>query len=250
MDKVMNPAPPTGKSTITISESSPTYHHNQFFLNMSTQAPATTTPSLHPLPLTLIVAATSSSLAIGRSGGLPWRIKADMAFFARITKRVPLTALPSTPTLSPTPIHNAVIMGHKTYLSIPPKFRPLPDRINVVLSRNPDSISAPDNVLRASGIEEAVKMLQERGDVAKVWVIGGGEVYKAALEWEGAKEIVLTRVENEVEGCDTFFPVRLGEEGEWKRVPHEEFEEVVEEQIPRGVQEEGEWKFEFQLWRK
>lgn len=214
-------------------------------LHLPTTMATTASPlaSTTPLPLTLIVAATSKTLAIGRNGTLPWRLKTDMAFFARATKRVP--------TASPTPVQNAVIMGHKTYKSIPPKFRPLPDRLNVVLSRNTASVAAPDNVLRASGIEDAVKMLQARGDVGKVWVIGGAEIYRAALEWEGTREIVLTSVENEVEGCDTFFPVKLqdGVDG-WKMAEHEELEGLVGEQIPKGVQEEGDWRFEFQLWRR
>ncbi|KAL4986057.1 dihydrofolate reductase-like domain-containing protein [Aspergillus falconensis] len=106
--------------------------------------PATPTP----LPLTLIVATTpvtlpspgyGSRLGIGLNGTLPWpRIKTDMSFFARVTARPP-----STPTSAPNrPLTNALIMGRKTYDSIPPKLRPLGKRLNVVISRDPDGTVA------------------------------------------------------------------------------------------------------------
>lgn len=89
-------------------------------------------------PLTLIVATTPiphhlptnarPKLGIGQNGTLPWpRIKADMSFFARVTSRPPATRPGST---------NAVIMGRKTYESIPEKLRPLGKRINVVVTRD------------------------------------------------------------------------------------------------------------------
>ncbi|KAL4764907.1 dihydrofolate reductase [Aspergillus foveolatus] len=101
-----------------------------------------TTPP--PLPLTLVVATTPVSLpspghgfrlGIGANGTLPWpRIKADMSFFARITARPPSTFL----SISNKPRTNALIMGRKTYDSIPPRLRPLGKRLNVVISRDPD----------------------------------------------------------------------------------------------------------------
>ncbi|KAK2774001.1 dihydrofolate reductase, partial [Emmonsiellopsis sp. PD_33] len=111
--------------------------------------PTTTTTSTTPLlpPLTLIVATTpittptnASShrrLGIGHAGTLPWpRIKSDMTFFSRVTTRPP-------PPLSPPPSSphersaiNAVIMGRKTYDSLPARFRPLPGRVNVVITRD------------------------------------------------------------------------------------------------------------------
>lgn len=74
------------------------------------------------LSLTLIVAATPSN-AIGRNSSLPWRLSQEMAYFARMTKG------------EETHAKNAVIMGRKSWEGIPKKFRPLPGRINVVVSR-------------------------------------------------------------------------------------------------------------------
>jgi dihydrofolate reductase len=74
-------------------------------------------------PFSVIVAATTSG-GIGKDGNLPWRLSKDMQYFKAVTTR------------SPEGKRNAVIMGRKTWESIPAKFRPLPDRINVVITRN------------------------------------------------------------------------------------------------------------------
>jgi dihydrofolate reductase len=75
--------------------------------------------------LTIIVAATKSH-GIGRDGKLPWRLTKEISYFARITTKAPDECV------------NAVIMGRKTWESIPTKFRPLPRRMNAIISRNPD----------------------------------------------------------------------------------------------------------------
>lgn len=75
----------------------------------------------------LIVAATEE-LGIGVKSNLPWRLPKDMAFFKQVTMHVPKGM--------PADAKNAVIMGRVTWESIPPKFRPLADRINIVISRD------------------------------------------------------------------------------------------------------------------
>lgn len=186
--------------------------------------------------VTLIVAATSKTLGIGRAARLPWRLKTDLAFFARVTKR-------GTP-------RNAVVMGRKTWESIPARFRPLPERLNVVLTRGSE-FTAPEGVLVAGGVDAAVeKLAAVEGGVGRVFVIGGAEIYKAALEAGRVRYVLITRViEGDGFGCDTFFPVRL-EDGGWEKKSWEELCEFVGEEVPRGVQKEGEIEFEFELWEK
>jgi dihydrofolate reductase len=75
--------------------------------------------------LTLIVAATKTN-GIGQGSQLPWRLPKEMAYFKRVTSNAPDGRL------------NAVIMGRKTWESIPANFRPLPNRVNIVISRNAD----------------------------------------------------------------------------------------------------------------
>jgi hypothetical protein len=83
-------------------------------------------PPLKMTQFALVVAATED-LGIGLLSNLPWRIPKDMAFFKQVTSKIP----------SPSITQNAVIMGRVTWESIPPKFRPLDNRFNIVVSRNP-----------------------------------------------------------------------------------------------------------------
>jgi len=128
-----------------------------------------------------LVAAIARGGVIGRDGGVPWHIPEDVARFKALTTG------------------HAVVMGRKTWESLPERFRPLPDRRNVVVTRNGEW-SAP-GAEHAGSVEEALAAL--RG-VERIFVIGGAEIYAAALPF--ADELVLTEVDLDVEG-DTFFPV-------------------------------------------
>ncbi len=90
----------------------------------------------HVKPIVAIVACTRDG-GIGKEGRLPWKLSGDMAYFKRVT--LDTEDVPGA--------RNAVIMGRKTWESIPKSFRPLADRLNVVLSRNPKSINLPDGVV-------------------------------------------------------------------------------------------------------
>lgn len=132
-----------------------------------------------------MIAACSLNGVIGCKGTIPWRLRNDMRFFRRTT------------------VGNTVVMGRKTFESIG---RPLPDRRNVVITRNPHF--SPEGVVVIHSPEEALQ-LPPFGDI---YVIGGEQVYRAMMPY--AKEIFLTRVHTELPG-DTFFPPL---EGEWKEV--------------------------------
>ena len=124
--------------------------------------------------------ARSRNGVIGRDGGLPWRLKSDMAIFRAVTMGKP------------------VIMGRKTWESLPDVFRPLPGRRNIVISRNP-AYDAPGATL-AGSLEEAVRLAQ---DDAEVFVIGGAEIYRQALPL--AQRLYLTEVARDFD-ADAFFP--------------------------------------------
>jgi dihydrofolate reductase/thymidylate synthase len=149
-------------------------------------------------PFSIIVAATANGFGIGRKGDLPWKIAEDMAFFKRVTTT-------TVPTKS-----NAVIMGRKTYESIPEKFRPLSDRINVVLSKDAEvrqKLGLPDSVLVARSLAEALEMLAGIADrVHDIFVIGGGTVYQEAIMSSSCAKIYLTEIVNDFPDIDTFFP--------------------------------------------
>ena len=141
-----------------------------------------------------------------------------------------VTCTPPSPGLT-----NAVIMGRKTWESIPPKFRPLPGRINVVLSRggavdvgaggggaSSSSSSSSDGgppVLVASSLEEAMSKIGCIPGVGATYVIGGGEVYKNAMESGLVNRVVYTRVRGMPEGVayDATFPEMPDDE--WECAP-------------------------------
>lgn len=124
-----------------------------------------------------IIAAMAENRVIGVNNTLPWRLPADLRHFRRLTTG------------------HHVIMGRRNYESIG---RPLPDRTNIVVTRNP-AYRAPGCVVRHS-LEEA---LRDTGDDPEVFVIGGAEIYRQALA--RADRLYLTLVHANVPG-DTFFP--------------------------------------------
>ena len=124
-----------------------------------------------------LVAAMSENRVIGRGGGLPWHLPKDLQYFKKLT------------------VDHTVIMGRKTYDEVK---RPLDNRRNVVITRNPDF--KPHGVTVVPTLKEALALgATER----EVFVIGGGEIYRLALPL--ADRLYLTLVHATVEG-DTFFP--------------------------------------------
>ncbi|KAL6908850.1 dihydrofolate reductase-like domain-containing protein [Trichoderma evansii] len=201
--------------------------------------------------LTLIVAATRS-MGIGFQGGMPWKgLKKEMQYFARVTTRVPAS--------SQTPIQNAVIMGRKTWDSIPPKFRPLKNRLNIVITRsapaNPPSPPPADTEVRVPSVEAALRYAAEanssNGAATRVFVMGGAQIYDAALKHPSAKRVLLTSMNAEFE-CDTFFPLDLtgGRAEGWEKKSREELQAWTGEEVEEGGQEEAGIKYEFQMWEK
>jgi dihydrofolate reductase/thymidylate synthase len=147
------------------------------------------------IPFAIIVA-VDTCFGIGKSGGLPWHLPGELKHFAQVTRT---TRDPHK--------QNAVIMGRKTWESLPPKFSPLPGRINIMLTRNRD-YRFPPGVYRADGLDHAMHMLTQEPLirlVESVFVIGGAEVFREALLTAACREIFLTRILHDFQ-CDTFLP--------------------------------------------
>ncbi|MGA9873306.1 MAG: dihydrofolate reductase [Rhodococcus sp. (in: high G+C Gram-positive bacteria)] len=123
--------------------------------------------------------AQSNTGAIGQAGRIPWRVPEDMAHFKEMTADHP------------------VVMGRKTWDSLPAKFRPLPGRRNIVVTR--DSAWSAEGAEIASSVEQALGIV----DVDTVWIIGGGEIYRAAMPF--ATELQVTEIDIAVNG-DTVAP--------------------------------------------
>jgi len=160
----------------------------------------------------------------------PWRLPEDMAHFKKIT------STPPTPGLT-----NAVIMGRKTWESIPPKFRPLPSRANVVLTRNdPSTIDLPegkdDMTFVASSLNDAIQQLGELPNIGDIFIIGGGQVYKEAIDQNILDRIFYTEVKDypvETEDkLDAFFPEV--NDGDWKKESFQGLDNNVNDEKTNG----------------
>ena len=140
--------------------------------------------------LTIIVA-TDASNGIGINNSLPWHLPEDLAHFKRLTSGHP------------------IIMGRKTFDSIG---RPLPNRRNIVISRNAEW--RHEGVERAASLQEALAMVN---GVDEAFVIGGGQIFEQALPLVG--KLVITRIAQNY-ACDAFFPELPA--GAWQEVAREE----------------------------
>ena len=140
-----------------------------------------------------VVVAVDLDDGIGKAGEVPWRLPADLAHFRSLTRD---SAVPGA--------ENAVIMGRRTWDSIPERFRPLPGRLNCVVSGQVD-LRVPDGVMRADSLAHGLERVRPEPAVDRLFVIGGGQIYRRALELDGCRHIYMTRVLGHFD-CDTFFP--------------------------------------------
>ncbi|KAI6787458.1 putative phospholipid-transporting [Hortaea werneckii] len=192
-----------------------------------------------------------------------------MAYFARVTKRTPTTpavgsVLPDVSKQEDTDqkSSNVVIMGRKTWESIPPKFRPLKDRTNLVVSTKSRAElgNVPDTVVVGSSIADCLNDLEHRvkhgqaPPIGKAFVIGGSSIYEAALKMPQTKSILLTRIQRDYE-CDTHFPEDIDKpESGWQRKTREELSDFVGEEVsPEPLSDGSEddpVSFEFRLYER
>lgn len=160
------------------------------------------------LPKFTCVVAADHHEGIGLKGDLPWpRIPADMKFFRLLTEGRLMDEKVARLAAAYDGFSNAVIMGRKTWESLPPKFRPLPNRNNIVLSRtltlNEENFSTKLFFCR-EGLSKALELAASL-NAPEIFVIGGGEVYAEAIVHPSCARIYVTRVLGTFE-ADTFMP--------------------------------------------
>ena len=141
-----------------------------------------------------LIFARAANGVIGKDGKMPWHLPEDLAHFKQVTMGSP------------------VIMGRRTWDSLPPRFRPLPGRRNIVVTRQ--STWNAEGADRASSLEQALSMCE---GVPVVWVIGGGEMYAQSLPM--AHVVEATEIDRDFEG-DTYAPVLGAQWREEKRESH------------------------------
>ena len=173
-----------------------------------------------------IIGAIDSNNGIGVNDTIPWRLPSDMKRFKTVTTDVGANVAKI----------NAVIMGRKTWESIPQAFRPLAKRLNVVLSRDPAYTVSDPGVITATSFTEALDRLSDNTlKVNKIFVAGGTELYTEAIAHPYCASIHVTRVHDTYE-CDAFFP------------PIDNT--VFELQDSASEMLENNIKFSFETWRR
>ena len=158
-------------------------------------------------PRVALIAAVARNGTVGIDGHLPWHLPQDMAHFRATTTGCP------------------VVMGRKTWDSLPERFRPLPGRHNIVVTRQAGWSAACATV--AHNVPDAIAAA---GDVPRLYVIGGAAIYIAAMPL--ADELVLTEIDADFAG-DVHFP-------EW---PREQFSEVKRERVSASTPEGFDFSF-------
>lgn len=156
-----------------------------------------------------IIAAIGEDNSLGRGGDLCWKISEDLKYFKELT------------------LGGVVIMGRKTWESLP--IKPLPGRRNIIITRNKNYQTQGGEIF--GSLEEAFKTLEKEG-LEKVYVIGGGEIYRQSIG--RASTLHLTKIYQRCPEADTFFPEYLNED--WT---------LYANSSPR---EENGLKFKFQTW--
>ncbi len=131
-----------------------------------------------------LIVAIAENRVIGKDNDLIWNLPKDLKHFKRTTAR------------------KLIITGRKNYESIPERFRPLPNRINYVLTRN--SEYKADGCELFSSLEASLAAAKETG-LDEIFIIGGGQIYKEALENDLVDRMYITHVKSSFDG-DTFFP--------------------------------------------
>ena len=154
---------------------------------------------------------------IGRGNGLPWRLSSDIARFKRLTEADGF---------------NSVVMGRRTWESLPDPFRPLPERVNIVMSRDTDW--EDEGSITALYIGRAIEIAFSEGS-DECWIIGGAQIYEMFID--RVEEIHVTEVHTNGSG-DVFFP-------EWDRTLwSQEIIETVE------ADSDNEHQSTYSIWTK
>lgn len=151
------------------------------------------TPAAHVgTPVIGMIWAQTIDGVIGRDGSMPWHLPEDMAHFKRTTEGHP------------------VIMGRRTWESFPERYRPLPGRTNIVVSRQKLDAADYQGAVVVGSLDEALAEARRSDGAEEIWIIGGGQIYAEATGIANAA--LVTLIDSDAEG-DTYAPV-LG--GAWK----------------------------------
>ncbi len=146
-----------------------------------------------------IIVAISKNNGIGLNNTLPWDLPEDLKYFKKITTQT-----------TDKDLKNVVIMGRNTWESIPSKFRPLKDRINVILTSSAISSSDNEYILVFKNFDEALTKINKIKH-EQIFVIGGERLYREAIQHQNCRKLYITKIHKDF-NCDRFFPQLEGKE--------------------------------------
>jgi dihydrofolate reductase len=161
-----------------------------------------------------LIAAVAENMVIGKNNDLPWNLPDDMKYFMQTTKQ------------------HHVIMGRKNYESIPEKFRPLPNRTNIVITRQ-KTLHAPGCEIVHS-LDDALTIARKNKE-KEVFIIGGAEIFRQGMQV--TQRMYLTEIHAMVDG-DIYFPTI--NKPEWKEVSR----------IPHPIDERHRYAFDFVVYER
>lgn len=174
-----------------------------------------------------LISAVCENNGIGIKGTLPWKLKKEMQYFTKLTTYTEASDC-----------QNAVVMGRKSWESIPPKYKPLSGRLNVVISTTQNNFT--DGVLSYKSVSEAIETLQAGfPNIETIWVIGGYGVYKEGLDKKLFDKLYITTIRKQFE-CDAFFP----------QFNLDDYQMIEEPDIPTVIQEENGIQYEYKVYKK
>lgn len=142
-----------------------------------------------------IIVASDINGGIGKDGKLCWKLKGDMEFFKRITsKTIDMTK------------KNALIMGRKTWESIPMRFRPLVGRLNIIITKNKNYNVIYKDVLIFNSLQKSIDNIKFLHDIENIYVTGGAQIYNESIMLGVCDKIYWTCINKSFE-CDTFIDI-------------------------------------------
>lgn len=227
--------------------------------NTSTMIPKSSSiiaPSLSSAPpIIMIVAALKSNYGIGNKGKLPWRLKQEIKYFKNVTSSIP----------SSSNFVNAVIMGRKTWESIPEKFRPLPNRLNIVLSRSYKNLKDDKNGIwyfncfnklldDLSKNEYELNEEETNKKINKIFIIGGSEIYNKLIDDDRVNHLLITEVESnndEKIEIDTWLNWDL--KNSWNKTTKQDLKNFINDdsiELPTDKINEGDFTYDYTLWER
>lgn len=189
-------------------------------------------------PITIIVAALKPTWGIGHQGKLPWRLKKEIKYFKQVTTH-------SKPGFS-----NVVIMGRKTFDSIPEKFRPLPNRINVVLSTTYSNEKLSDNLFHANSFENSLSLLSS-SNIDKIFIIGGAQLYNSLINHPLITSLLITEIESSLNPpMDTFLSFNL--DSDWNQSSSLELKQFLDNDVIDLEEDivEGDYTYNYRLYTR